>query len=54
MLSKEEIKREKFGQEQSFWLWNLAILHMLLAEHKFSSHLSASRIKILPVSVGSQ
>jgi hypothetical protein len=38
LISNEEIKGEKFDQEQSSWFWNQAKLHLLLAEDKFSWH----------------
>jgi hypothetical protein len=36
MLSNERIKGEKLGEEQTFWLRNLTLLHTLLAEGEFS------------------
>jgi hypothetical protein len=38
MLPNEKSNGEKLGQEQSFWLCNLAILHTILAEGEFSWH----------------
>jgi hypothetical protein len=37
MLRNLKIKR-KIRQQPTFWVWNQAILHKLLAEDEFNSH----------------